>query len=168
MRVSAVRNYNFKPRNQVSFGIIKDKKAQEIIEANSKNECTLSILSNSQLFIFSSEGQKLKVELNEEFANRRIGQPYVDLLKTDNALNYKDPAKTIEAFRVRAWHFLKYQNPNEPTHKEWVEARHAFVQAICEFAETPAGQRILADAEREKAQRREREIWDWVMNDLAD
>lgn len=168
MRVSPIRSYSCNPRKQINFGIIKDKKAEEIIEANSKNQCVLGVLSSSKLFTFWSEGQKLKVKLNEDFANERIGQPYVDAIKTDKTLNYDDPAKTVDAFRSLAWYFLKYQNNDMPSHKEYVEAKRALVEAVRKYSETPEGQTFFAQIEREKRRQEEERLWNWAMNDLAD
>ena len=168
MRVSPIRSYSYNPRKQINFGIIKDKKAEEIIEANSVNESTLSILSSTKLFTFWSEGQKLKVKMDEDFANRRIGQPYVDMIKTDDTLNFDDPAKTVSAFRSLALYFLKYQDEDMPPHNEYVEAKHALVEAVRQYSETPEGQRFFAQIEREKRRQEEERLWNWAMNDLAD
>ena len=78
MKINGITSHNFSSQKQISFGIIEDKTAARIIEENAQNECTLPILNSSKFFIFSSEGQKLKVKLNEEFLRERTTDDMVE------------------------------------------------------------------------------------------
>ena len=118
MKINGITGHNFSSQKQVNFGIIKDKGAEEIIKKNALNECTFAILASSKFFIFSSEGQKLKVKLDEDFLRERTTDLMTERVKTDKHLDYENPLNTLDAFEAKAFVYRGFEDTSEPSVRE--------------------------------------------------
>ncbi len=163
MRVNPLTNYGFNPQKQISFGIIEDKGAEEIIQANAPSEFTFPILNSSKFFIFSSEGQKLKVRLDEKFLLERTVPRLLHKLKNDETLNFENPVETLRNFEDTAYTLMDYEDTSKPSLGE-VLAR---AQQIEEVVSSPELEELRFQLRQEEREREELENWNRCMNDLA-
>lgn len=126
MKVNGITSHNFSSQKQISFGIVEDETAAKIIKENTKDECTLPILNSSKFFIFSSEGQKLKARLNEEFLRERTTDDMVEDIKTSKYLDFENPIATLNAFKSEALALYEYEDTSKPSLRERVEQAKEF------------------------------------------
>ena len=151
MKINGITSHNFSSQKQISFGIIEDKTAARIIEENAQNECTLPILNSSKFSIFSSEGQKLKVKLNEEFLRERTTDDVVENIKTSEYLDFENPIATLDDFRSEALALYEYEDTSKPSLRERVKRAEEF---YTEFQNKPYTS--TADSNKEET---EAQVW---------
>lgn len=174
MKINGITGYNYNnyhnlQKKQVNFGIIEDDDARKIIEENAKHPCTLFSLENSKFFIFSSEGQKLKVRLDEELLFERTTDTAVEEIKTDKWLDFEHPEQTIDYFASEARVWKDFEDPNKPQLRQIVAENRAFMQSLMDgtYEESEAARELDWKCRQAEKEEEERRIWDRAHNDLA-
>ena len=146
MRVNGISSYNYRPKKQVNFGIVLDKKAEEIIEKKSSCGCVPYHLKKTKFFIFWSENDKLKVKTDDDLFIKNDLSHMLERVKSDpERFNFEDPTKTLDNFRWRANTLMRYQDPdpNDPDACD-EETKRQIHEAI-----SSAGKEFDYDADRE-------------------
>lgn len=146
MRVNGISSYNYRPKNQVNFGIVLDKKAEEIIEKNSSCGCIPYNLKKTKFFIFWSEKGKLKAKTDDDLFIKKDLDYMLERVKSDpKRFNFDNPVETLDNFRWRADTLMEYQDPdpNDPDACD-EETKKQIADAIRE-----AGKEFEYDADRE-------------------
>ena len=111
--VNGVVNQNGNPKKQVSFGIIKDKTAEEIVEKNAKNSVTYPFLKSTPFFTVSSKDGKLNIKLEREVLKKKTHEIVYNAVLDDKDLDYSNPLKAIDIFGLCAYCLSDYDDNTE-------------------------------------------------------